>query len=129
MHAEQDIGRENDFVGRVLDLQIVVNRFALVKQIFLPKRKAIRVTDDAAQNKNRDGSRAENFLRANAHKVNHADKQQDARKYQKSNRGADSRNRHEGRQKSPDDTANRVKSVEVADNTPVMFEVVGRVLD
>ena len=92
-------------------MKIVVNRFALVQKIFLPKCKTVRSTQHAAQNKNRDGSRAENFLSSDTHKINYSDKQEDARKYQKSYRSADGGYRHESRQECSDNAADCVERV------------------
>ena len=128
LHAEQNIRRENNFVGRLFDLQVVVNRFALVQKIFLPKGKTVRAADDAAQNKNHHGRRTKNFPRADTHEVNHADKQQDAGEDKKSYGGAHGGNRHEGRQESSDYASDRVEGVEVADDSSVVFQVVRRVL-
>ena len=126
LHAEEHVGRKHDAALVLLDLQVVVDRFALVAQVLFPESEGIPAPEDRAEHVERQGDHGGAQALLRAEEENERDHKQDPGKEEEGDGGADRRDRDEGGQEGAEDAADRVAGAETAHRAAAFVQAFGR---
>ena len=122
LYTEQHVGGEDDLIGILAHLQIVVYGFALIDQILFPEGKGIVAPEDHAENEERGCDVGTGLFPFRADEEDQGDGKQDSGEDEKGDGGPHGGDGHEGGQEGADDAADGVAGAEPAHGAAALIQ-------
>ena len=129
LDTKQNVGREDGAVGKLLDLQIIVDRLTFIGEIPVPERETVGAAKHRTEHKQEQGHGNGSPAALLTDEIGDTQQKQHAGEDQECYRGSDGRNRDKCRQECADDAADCVGRAEGADCTAAVVQGIHRVFD